>query len=114
LSQTECDCLDRVKRFARAAVDFARLVLGREALGEPSETASRASAPAPHGVLHLLFVSREPLGVEPEPPPRDGKPILRWIFGREVLPLDPQPPRAARRGRLAALFTLEKLDDDSR
>jgi hypothetical protein len=68
----------------RAAVEFARLVLGREALGE---LPAPPSAAARRGVLHLLFVSREPL------------------------PFDPEPTRPTRRGWLAALFAPEKLDD---
>ena len=115
----------------RAVVELVRLVLGREKLGEAPPHLARGAAPASVGVLHVLFVSREPLGEEPPPPPREGRPLLRWILGREELPLDPEPqrpprrsrreelpldpepPRAPRRSRLAALFAPERLDDGS-
>jgi hypothetical protein len=95
---------------ARAVLEALRLAFARDRLG--SEEPPAAARPR-KGVLHVLLVSREPLGEEPEPPPppREGRPLLRWIFGREDLPLDPEPPRAPRRGRLAALFAAEKLDD---
>ena len=96
-------------RFARAVLDALRLAFARDSLGH--EPPPAAGAPARRGVLHVLLVSREPLGEEPAAPPREGRPLLRWVFGHETLPLDPEPPRAARRSRLAALFAPEKLDD---
>jgi hypothetical protein len=96
-------------RIARAIAEAVRLAFARDTLGK--EEPSRAGPAAP-GVLHVLFVSREPLGLEPEPPPRDGRPLLRWIFGFEELPRDPVPPPGPpRRSRLAALLAPEKLDD---
>lgn len=105
-----CGCLDFVIRIARVVVDAFRLALARDRLG--------AAPPAPatpprklRGVLHVLFVSREPLGVEPEPP-RPPRSLLRTLLAPERLPLDPEPPPAPRRrGRLAALLAPEKLDD---
>jgi hypothetical protein len=101
-----------VIRIARAIVEAVRLAFARDTLGrEEPPGAGSAPAPAP-GVVHVLFVSREPLGHEPEPPPRNGRPLLRWIFGIEELPRDPEPPRGPpRRSRLAALLAPEKLDD---
>jgi hypothetical protein len=98
-------------RMLRGGIELVRLALSRETLGEPPPASAPPAGPR-HRVLHLLFVSREPLGEEPVPPPREGKHLLRWIFGREVLPEDPVAPRA-RRSRLAALFAPEKLEDDS-
>jgi hypothetical protein len=98
-----------VIRLARAVIEALRLAFARDTLGHESPAA--AEAPVRKGVLHVLLVSREPLGTESAPPPRAGRPLLRWIFGREALPLDPAPPRPARRSRLAALFAPEKLDD---
>jgi hypothetical protein len=96
-------------RLARAVMEALRLALARDTLAR--EEPSGGAAPAAKGVLHVLLVSREPLGEEPAPPPREGRPLLRWIFGREELPLDPEAPRAPRRSRLAALLAPEKLDD---
>jgi hypothetical protein len=93
---------------ARAVMEALRLAFARDTLGHEAPPA--AATPAAKGVLHVLLVSREPLGEESAPPPREGRPLLRWIFGRETLPHDPEPPRAARRSRLAALFAPEKLD----
>ena len=70
-------------RYARAVLDALRLAFSRDTLGHESPPA--AAAPARRGVLHVLLVSREPLGEEPAAPPR--------------------------RSRLAALFAPEKLDD---
>jgi hypothetical protein len=99
-------------RMVRAGIELVRLALSRETLEEPPFPSPPPSGPR-HRVLHLLFVSREPLGEEPVPPPREGKHLLRWIFGREALPEDPVAPRPAHRSRLAALFAPEKLEDDS-
>jgi hypothetical protein len=61
-------------------------------------------------VLHVLFVSTEPLGTEPER--RTRRSLLHTLFAPETLPLDPEPgPPPRRRGRLAALLAPEKLDD---
>jgi hypothetical protein len=105
-----CGCLDFVTRIARAALDVLRLALARDRLGsEPAP--STPSARKPLGVIHVLFVSREPLGFEPVPP-RAARSVLRTIFAPEKLPLDPEPaPATRRRSRLAALFAPEKLDD---
>lgn len=96
-------------RIARVAVDILRLAVARERL-----EAEPAPAPAParkaQGVLHVLFVSREPLGLEPEPP-RAPRSLFRTLFPRETLPLDPEPAPARGSGRLAALLAREKLDD---
>ncbi len=99
-------------RLVRAVLEAVRLAFARDTLGEEPAPQGAADAP-PKGVVHVLLVSREPLGEEPEAPPREGRPILRWILGRQELPLDPEPPRAARRSRLGALFAPEKLDDGS-
>ena len=96
-------------RLARAVMEALRLAFAGDTLGH--EAPPTAATPAAKGVLHVLLVSREPLGEEPVPPPREGRPLLRWIFGRETLPRDPERPRAARRSRLAALLAPEKLDD---
>jgi hypothetical protein len=105
-----CGCLEIVMHLARAAVEILRLAVARDRLGPPPEVSAEPPK-KPDGVLHLLFVSREPLGSEPEAPhaPRS---IFRTLFAPEQLPFDPEPPRPARgRGRLAALLAPEKLDD---
>lgn len=96
-------------RFVRAVVEALRLALRRERLG-PAPAPSDVPRRKPGGVLHVLFVSREPLGVEPEPP-RAPRSVLRALFAPEALPFDPPLPAARRRGRLAALLAPEKLDD---
>lgn len=96
-------------RFLRTAVEIFRLAFSRDRLGVDAAPPPGARRKHP-GVLHVLFVSREPLGFEPEAPPARHS-VLRTIFAPETLPLDPEPPRAARRGRLAALFAPERLDD---
>ncbi len=98
-------------RIARAVLDALRLALARDSLGaEPAPTTE--PAPRAHGVLHVLFLSREPLGEEPEEPPRPRRGILRMLLAPEELPRDPTPPPAPRRrSRLAALFAFERLDD---
>jgi hypothetical protein len=94
---------------ARVVVDVLRLALARDRLGTESPPATTRKF---KGVLHILFVSREPLGEEPVPPPSASRSVLRTIFAPERLPLDPEPPPAAKRkSRLAALFAPEKLDD---
>jgi hypothetical protein len=145
-----CGCLRTVIRFARAVLDAVRLAFARDSLGPEAPPPPPAPSGPKRGALRGILGSREPLGTEPEPPPRPERSALRAIFAREVLPLDPEPParprapriretlpfdpeppprpRAAglretlpldpvpppaprRRGRLAALFALEKLDD---
>lgn len=97
-------------RIARVAVDILRLAFARDRLDSDPVPAAAPARKSP-GVLHVLFVSREPLGVEVEPP-RARRSVLRTLFARETLPLDPEPAPAARRtGRVAALFAPEKLDD---
>jgi hypothetical protein len=99
-----------VKRIASAALEILRLAVARDRL-DPPPPASAEPPRKPDGVLHVLFVSREPLGLEPEPP-RARRSVLRTLFAREQLPLDPEPaPPPRRRGRLAALLAPEKLDD---
>ena len=114
------------------AADVLRLAITREKLGDaPPSLPSAVSPPAP-GVLHVLFVSREPLGTDPEPPPRARRSLLHALFAPEALPFDPVAPPAPRSGsrpeplpfdpvpqaaprrrsRLAALLAPEKLDDD--
>jgi hypothetical protein len=101
-----------VIRFARALVDAFRLALARDRLG-PAPAAQGTVAPRTPGILHLLLVSREPLGIEPESP-RRSRSVVRTIFAPEKLPFDPEPaPAQPRRGRLAALLAPEQLDDDS-
>lgn len=96
----------------RTVLEVFRLAVGRESLGAPPP-ASHAPEPRSSGIIHLLFVSREPLGEEPAGPPRARRPLLRWLLAPEELPYDPVPPEPRRRGRLAALFAPEHLDDDS-
>ena len=99
-----------MKRIASAALEILRLAVARDRLGHPPPASSEPPR-KPRGVLHVLFVSREPLGLEPEPP-RARRSVLRTLFAREQLPLDPEPaPPPRRRGRLAALLAPEKLDD---
>lgn len=99
-------------RIARAIAEALRLAFAREELGREERPAPGGAAPAAPGVLHVLFVSREPLGVEPEPPRDERRPVWRWLFGVDELPLDPEPaPGSPRRSRLAALLAPEKLDD---
>jgi hypothetical protein len=99
-------------RIARAIAEAVRLAFARDTLGREAPPSPDTAAPPAPGVLHVLFVSREPLGHEPEAPPQDGRPVLRWIFGIEALPRDPEPPPGPpRRSRLAALLAPEKLDD---
>ena len=119
-------------RFVRAAVDVLRLAIAREKLGDAPPSATPPVSPPTPGVLHVLFVSREPLGTEPESPPRRRRSLLRLLFAPEPLPVDPVPdlvPRVGRapdllpfdpvpaapprRSRLAALLAPEKLDDES-
>ena len=105
-----CGCLIFVIRIARVVVDAFRLALARDRLGAPPPLPTTPPRKR-RGVLHVLFVSREPLGVDPEPPhpPRS---LLRILFAPERLPLDPEPPAGPRRrGWLAALLAPEKLDD---
>lgn len=92
-------------RIARAAFDVLRLAVARDRLDSEPAAPPRKTP----GVLHLLFVSREPLGLEPEPP-RTRRSLLRTLFAREELPVDPEPAPARRKGRLAALFAPERLD----
>ncbi len=103
-----CDCLIPVIRFVRAVLDGLRLALARDTLGEEEPAAGARPSP---GVLHVLLVSREPLGTEPEAPPRTRRSILAALLAPEALPLDPEPPAPRRRGRLATLFAFERLDD---
>jgi hypothetical protein len=112
IAAAACGCLNSVIRIVRAAADVLRLALAREKLGDaPPSPPSAVSPPAP-GVLHVLFVSREPLGTEPEPPTRSRRSLLSALFSREQLPFDPVPQAAPRRrSRLAALFVPEKLDE---
>lgn len=92
------------------AVDILRLAFARDRLGT-DPVPDPAPARKRPGVLHVLFVSREPLGVEPEPP-RAPRSLFRTVFAREALPLDPEPaPEARPKGRLATLLAPEKLDD---
>jgi hypothetical protein len=126
-------------RMARGAVEYVRLALARETLGDPPAAQAPPEGAKRPGVLHLLFVSREPLGEEPaqvsprrrsilprlfraealpldpeERPRRSGAPqsFLGALFAIEELPRDPVPPLAKpRRGRLAALFGAERLDE---
>lgn len=98
-------------RFVRAVLEVLRLALSRERLGTEAGPPP-GGARTTHGVLHVLLVSREPLGFDPERP-RVRRSVLRTIFAPERLPLDPEPPAARRRGRLAALLAPERLDDDS-
>lgn len=100
-------------RMFRAVLEGLRLALTRESLGDSPADERPPKAGGPRGVLHVLFVSREPLGLDPEPPPSARKPLLRALFGIEELPYDPVPPLTRRRGRFSGLFALEKLDDDS-
>jgi hypothetical protein len=102
-----CGCLDFVIRIARAAFDILRLALARDHLG--TEGVSTAPARRSPGILHILFVSREPLGLEPVPP-RARASLLRTLFAPEKLPLDPEPAPAAQR-RVSGLFAAEKLGD---
>lgn len=107
-----CGCLICVKDIVRTVLEVLRLAVSRESLGTPpraGDVPPRRSAP---GVLHVLFISREPLGVEPPAPARPRRPLLRWLLAPEPLPLDPpEPAPPRRRGRLAALLAPEKLDD---
>ena len=118
-------------RIVRAAADVLRLAIAREKLGDAPPSPPSAVSPPARGVLHVLFVSREPLGTEPEPPPRPRRSLLHALFAPERLPFDPVPPpeakprsrpeslpfdpvpptAARRRSRLAALLAPEKLDD---
>jgi hypothetical protein len=99
-------------RIARAVLDGLRLALARDTLGSEEPALAAARPPPAPGILHVLFVSREPLGVAPEAPPRERRSLLRALFAPEVLPRDPEPPPAPRRrGRLAALLAFERLDD---
>ncbi len=99
-------------RFARAVLDALRLALARDELGREAPAVGAPAAPPSPGVLHVLLVSREPLGSLPELPGAPHFSLLRSLFAREALPFEPEPPSAPRsRGRLAALFGLEKLDD---
>lgn len=96
-------------RIARAALEILKLAVARDRLGPPPEEPA-APPRKPDGVVHVLFVSREPLGLEPEAP-RARRSLLRTLFAREPLPMDPVPARPARRSRIAALLAPEKLDD---
>lgn len=107
-----CGCLFCVKDIVRTVLEVLRLAVSRESLGAPPPAAGTPARRAAPGILHVLFVSREPLGEEPAAPARPRRPLLRWLLAPEELPLDPPapaPPR--RRGRLAALLAPEKLDD---
>jgi hypothetical protein len=55
---------------------------------------------------------RERLPAPPPVAPRAEAPpsLLRQVFGRELLPLDPPPALAAQRGNLSHLFAREPLD----
>ena len=98
-------------RMKRAVVEILRLAVARDRL-DPAPVPSSEPPRASEGVLHVLFVSREPLGVEPEQ--RTRRSLLHALFAPEALPLDPElAPPARRRGRLAALLAPEKLDDAS-
>jgi hypothetical protein len=108
-----CACLDRVIRLVRAVLDGLRLALARETLAPAPAESAEPPRRSP-GILHILFVSREPLATAPEEPPRAHRSVLRAMFAPEILPMDPElPPAPRRRGRLAALLAFEKLDDDS-
>ena len=111
IAAVRCDCLDCVIRLVRTVIDGLRLALARDTLG-PAPAHDAEPARRSHGILHVLFVSREPLGTAPEEPPRLRRSVLRAVLAPEVLPRDPEPPPAPRRrGRLAALFAFERLDD---
>lgn len=97
-------------RIARAVLKVLRLAVAHERL-DPAPPASAAPPGKAHGVLHLLFVSREPLGFDPEPPRPRRRSLLRALLAPEELPRDPHvAPAPRRRGRLAALLLPEKLD----
>ena len=84
IAAVRCDCLNFVIRLVRAVLDGLRLALARDTLG-----------PAPAD--------------DAEPARRS---VFRTLIAPEVLPRDPEPPPAPRRrGRLAALFAFERLDD---
>jgi hypothetical protein len=72
-----------VKRIARAALEILRLAVARDRL-PPPPPAPPESPRGSHGVLHVLFLSREPLGLEPEPP-RRRRSVLRALFAPEKL-----------------------------
>lgn len=112
IAAVACGCLVFVIRIVRAAADVLRLAIAREKLGDADPSPPTGVSPRAPGVLHVLFVSREPLGSEPEAPPRPRGSLLRALFARESLPFDPVPAAdARRRSRLAALLAPEKLDD---
>ncbi len=103
-----------MKGIARAALEVVRLAFARDSLGEAPPAERGSAKPPGAGILHVLFVSREPLGEEPPAAGRPRRPLLRWLFAPDELPFDPVPPEPPRRrGRVAALFAPEKLDDDS-
>ena len=111
IAAVRCDCLNFVIRLVRAVLDGLRLALARDTLG-PAPADDAEPARRSPGILHVLFVSREPLGTAPEEPPRPRRSVFRTLIAPEVLPRDPEPPPAPRRrGRLAALFAFERLDD---
>ena len=131
IAAAACGCLDSVIRIVRAAADVLRLAIAREKLGDAPPSPPSGVSPSTPGVLHVLFVSREPLETEPVPPPRPRRSLLHALFAPEPLPFDPVPPPAPRpgsrpaplpfdpvpqaaprrRSRLAALLAPEKLDD---
>ncbi len=99
-----------MNRIVRAALEIFRLAVARDTLAEAGPASARADAPPRGGLVRAVF-ARETLEVEPPAGGREPRPILRWLLAPEELPFDPEPPRARRRGRLAALLAPEKLDD---
>jgi len=124
-----------VRRIARVATEILRLTFARESLREEAGSAPRQPR-APGRFLRLLFAI-EPLPMDPPAPasrrsgllsgvfapealPQDPLPperrpgapgLFRALFAPERLPQDPVPPAPPRAGRLAKLFSFEKLDD---
>jgi hypothetical protein len=95
----------------REIKNLMRNVFARETLEEaPIATTHRD----PKRQFAAMLFRREPLALDPEPPPRASRPgLLSALFARESLPEDPETPRphAARPGLFRALFAREPLPE---
>ena len=95
----------------RKIKSFVRNVFAIERLEESPIAANRRD---PRRQFAAMVFRREPLALDPEPPPSPSRPgLLRAVFAREVLPEDPPPPKpaAARVGLFRMLFAREPLPE---
>jgi hypothetical protein len=88
---------------------FLRIVFAHETLEEAPIAANHRDR---RRQFAAILFRREPLALDPEPPPGPPRPgILSALFAPEVLSEDPPRPASERRGFARALFAREPLPE---